>query len=441
MFSQNQVQTLMVGKDGVAVTASAVKPSGLAVGEIGAFTRGGTKILGSSVVAGMEFVLYKEMADGTLLRSEVLSTANVEKVIRKVGTAAVNKIEYIGSNGTDGSIEALDENFYRIKIDLKEGYATNNHGTNMVKHAIYESDGSATQYEIASGLAASGFNNFSREPKNSSGAAPIVFKAICSDAGAIIPTGTGTVAVNRGSKIIKFATDVADATGATLLLVGEFLRFGTTVTSPVYKIMAIDTAADTITLDRPYAEVSNSAVANNTVERITVALGAAANWGVALTGQTQDFNVGKKANVIVDWNTSLENFGSTTYVDSANTAANPGVNTYRQMQELEWFLQGNEGNFMRKGYPMIDEPRAELEDFTYETIDIVFRDTLDNAISRTSNRKIVTIAVTDTTPGTFWEDNTDGLAVMLETALTGVPVYGAADGTANGGAMNAGCLD
>jgi hypothetical protein len=179
MFSQNQVQTLMIGKDGVAVTASAVKPSGLAVGEIGAFTRGGTKILGSSVAAGMEFVLYKEMADGTLLKSEILSTANVEKVIRKVGTAAVNKVQYFGSNGTAGSIEALDENFYRLKIEMKEGYTTNNHGTSMVKHAIYESDGSATQYEIASGLASSGFSNFSREPKNSSSQAPIVFKAIC----------------------------------------------------------------------------------------------------------------------------------------------------------------------------------------------------------------------------------------------------------------------
>jgi len=454
MFSQIQVQTLMIGKDGVAVTASAVKPSGLAVGEIGAFTRGGTKILGSSVAAGMEFVLYKEMADGTLLKSEILSTANVEKVIRKVGTAAVNKVQYFGSNGTAGSIEALDENFYRLKIEMKEGYTTNNHGTSMVKHAIYESDGSATQYEIASGLASSGFSNFSREPKNISGQAPIVFKAICDNAGVANAFDGGSEATHltfvQGSKLVTGT--ISGATSGCLgtdeflatVVVGDFLRSATPTTGDVYKIVALNTGTTTtpftIELDKPYRGVtSNIAVAST--EYITAALGAAANWGICLTGQTQDFSVGKKANIIVDWDYSLENFGATSDVASANTAANPGINTYRQMQELEWFLQGNEGSFMRVGYPMIDSPRAELEDFTYETIDIVFRDTLDNTISRTSNRKVLTIAVTDTTPGTFWEDNTDGLAVMLETALTGVPVYGAADSTANGGAMNAGCLD
>jgi hypothetical protein len=454
MFSQNQVQTLMIGKDGVAVTASAVKPSGLAVGEIGAFTRGGPKILGSSVSAGMVFVLYKEMADGTLLKSEILSTANVEKVIRKVGTAAVNKVQYFGSNGTAGSIEALDENFYRLKIEMKEGYTTNNHGTSMVKHAIYESDGSATQYEIASGLASSGFSNFSREPKNSSSQAPIVFKAICDNAGVANAITAGAewthLTFVQGSKLVTGT--ISGATSGCLgtdelidtIVAGDFLRSGTPTTGDVYKIVAVNagttTTPLTIELDKPYRGATANIAAAST-EYITAALGAAANWGICLTGQTQDFSVGKKANIIVDWDYSLENFGATSDVASANTAANPGINTYRQMQELEWFLQGNEGLYMRKGYPMVDDPRAELEDFTYETIDIVFRDTLDNTISRTSNRKVLTIAVTDTTPGTFWEDNTDGLAVMLETALTGVPVYGAADGTANGGAMNAGCLD
>lgn len=457
MFSQNQVQTLMIGKDGVAVTASAVKPTGLATGEIGAFTKGGTKILGSTAVAGQEFILYKEMADGTLLRSEVLSKANVEKVIRKVGTAAVNKVEYYGSNGTTGSFEALDENFYRLHINYKSGYATNNHGTDYAKHAIYESDATATQYEIASGLASSGFSNFSREPKNSSGQAPIVFKCICDNAGVANAADAGSDATYfkfiQGSKYVTGT----DSTGLAMLGsdevevtfgVGDFLRAGTATTDDVYKIAAYTAGTGTtpagtpliFELDQPFRGASTTLIMTGT-EYITAALGAAANWGIVLTGQTQDFAVGKKANVIVDWTSTAENFGTTTYVASANTAANPGINTYRQMQELEWFLQGNEGNFMRKGYPLVDDPRAELEDFTYETIDIVFRDTLDNNISRTSNRKVLTIAVTDTTPGTFWEDNTDGLAVLLETMLDAIPVYGAADGTADGAGMNAGCLD
>ena len=457
MFSQNQVQTLMIGKDGVAVTATAVKPTGLATGEIGAFTRGGTKILGATAVAGMEFILYKEMADGTLLRSEVLSKANVEKVIRKVGTAAVNKVEYYGSNGTTGSFEALDENFYRLHINYKAGYATNNHGTDYAKHAIYESDASATQYEIASGLASSGYSNFSREPKNSTGQAPIVFKCICDNAGVANAADAGSDATYfkfiQGSKYVTGT----DSTGLAMLGsdevevtfgVGDFLRAGTATTDDVYKIVAYTAGTGTtpagtpliFELDQPFRGASTTLVMTGT-EYITAALGAAANWGIVLTGQTQDFSVGKKADVIVDWTSTSENFGTTTYTVSANTAAVPGTNTQRQMQELEWFLQGNEGDFYHgMGFPYTGTPRAEVEAFTYETIDIVFRDTLDNNISRTSNRKVVTIAVTDTTPGTFWEDNTDGLAVVLGTILAGTPVYGGVT-TASGGAMVAGDLD
>lgn len=452
MFSQNQVQHLLIGKDGVAVTASAVKPSGMTVGEIGAFTKGGVKYIGSSAVADAPFVLYKRMADGSLLKSDVLSTANVKKVIRKVGTAATEKLEYYGYNGSTGSIEALDENFYRIRIEMKEGYTANDHGTTYFKHAIYESDASATQYEIASGLANSGYSNFSKEVKNSSGLAPITFKAICSNAGVANAITAGAewthLTFVAGSKYVTGT--ISGATSGCLgtdeqidtIVAGDFLRAGTAVTADTYKIVSITNGTATtpliIEIDKPYRGATTNIAAAST-EYITAALGAAADWGVCLTGQELPFTVGKLGYKKVDWVSGLEGSTSTTYTSSV--AANPGINTYSQMAELEWFCQGNEGNFTRKGYPMIDNPRSEVENFTYETIDIMYTDENSGLVGNNKNLKVLTIAVTDTTPGTFWEDNTDGLAVMLETLLTGVPVYGAADGTTAGGAMNGGCLD
>jgi hypothetical protein len=453
MFSQNQVQTLMLGKASVSLTAGAIKPSALAVGEIGAFTQGGTKYIESASAPGLPFVLYKKMADGTLLKSEVISLATVEKVIRKDTTAAAEKVEYYGSNGTTGSIEALDENFYRLRIEMKEGYATNNHGTDYTKHAIYESDATATQYEIASGLASSGFSNFSREPKNSSGQAPIVFKAICDNAGVangITAGGEWThLTFIQGSKYVTGT--ISGATSGCLgtdedidtVVAGDFLRAGTATTSDMYKIVAKTVGTATtpliIELDKPYRGASANIAAAST-EYVTAALGAAANWGIVLTGQSQDFLVGKKAYVKVDWNSTAEDFGTTTYTASANTAMNPGINVYEQIAEMEWFLQGNEGNkYHGVGYPIADALRAEVENTAYETIDIIYRDTLENNITRTSNRKVLTIAIPTSNPD-FWTNGSDGLADVLGDLLTGAPMYGGIT-TNNGAPMVAGDLD
>src|SRR3990167_6276857 len=200
MFSQNQVQHLMIGKASVSLTAGAIKPAAMAVGEIGAFTKGGTKYIESASAPGLPFVLYKKMADGTLLKSDVLSLSNVTQVIRKVGTAATEKLEFYGYNGTSGSIEALDENFYRVHLSFNEGFATNNHGTQYIKHAIYESDASATQAEIAIGLAKSGNANMDREIRNS--IRPVIYKAICNTAASATNDFLGAITFVKGSKVV-----------------------------------------------------------------------------------------------------------------------------------------------------------------------------------------------------------------------------------------------
>lgn len=460
MFSQNHVQQLLIGKASVSLTVVATdgdRPEGLATGEIGAFTVGGNRYVESgastgesNAVAGNQFRLFQKRADGTVLRSDILSTANIEKVVRKTASAATEKLEYYGYNGTSGSIEALDENFYRIRLALKEGYANNDHGTEYYRHAIYKSDATATQAEIALGLVKNGNEGMSREKRN--GVFPIEFKAISNVALAsdFVFDATFEITGRKESKILNVAAATPTYNTGTALAVGDFLRIGTAagatggavaLQSDVYKVVSLPSTT-TIELDRPLMTASGTyLIADGAITVIPAATGIAGNWGVGIAGKelttVTSTEVGRIVYKKVDWVSGLEGSDNITY--TSNTSAFAGVNVYEQIAELEWFVQGNEGNFYRKGYPMIDNPRRDVEDTTYETIDIVYNDVNKGLIGQANNRKVLTIAIPTSNPG-FWTNGTDGLADVLGILMTGVPMYGGVT-TTNGGAMVAGDLD
>ncbi len=462
MLSQNQVQQLLIGKSSVNLTAVGtvgLKPQNMTAGEIGAFTKGGAKYVEASAATGeanaatgADFILYKKAADGSVFRSETLNKSMIEKVIRKDTSAAAEKVESFGYNGTDSTIETLDETMYRINIMYKEGFTNNDHGVGYYKHAIYKSDASATQAEIAIGLAGSGASNFAREPKNSSGDAPIRFKAICNVAASATNDLTNAATITKGSKVFSVATALTYNGTASTLAVGDFLRIAanasvtdlatnnsTTRAYAVYKVTAINSLA--VTVDRPIdhmtANITVLADADDAIQVIPAATGIAADWGVVLYGSEQDFTVGKKAYKKVDWESSIEGTDNTT--KTSITAVSAGINVYEQIAEMEWFLQGNEGNFYRASYPVMENPRAEVEDTGYETIEIIYNTTVPGLINTTPNRKVLTIALPTSNPG-FWTNGTDGLADVLEVLLTGVPIYGGLV-TASGGALAAGDLN
>lgn len=466
MFSQNHVQHLLIGKASVNLSAystTANTPSAITVGEIAATTIGGKRYIetGSSptagarevaAAAGSKFVLYKKMADGSLLKSDVLSTDNVKKVIRKTATAATEKLEYYGYNGSTGSFEVLDENFYRIRIEVKEGYSNNDHGTTYFRHAIYESDSSATQSEITRGLAKNGNAGMSREVKNTSQNAPIWFKAISNVALAsdFVFDATFEITGNKGSTYLNVAAATPTYNGGTVLAVGDYLRIGTAagatgaavaLVSDVYQVKSLPSTT-TIELDRPLMTNTGAyLIADGSITVIPAATGNAADWGVALYGNAftapTSATVGKTAYKKMDWFSGLEGSTTTTYTSSSTST--PGVNTFEQIAELEWFCQGNEGNNLRVGYPYIDPMRSEVENTTYETIDIIYEDLNSNVIGQHKNFKTLTLAIPASNPG-FWTNGTDGLADVLEDLLAGVPVYGGLV-TAAGGALADGDLD
>jgi len=440
----NNVDYVMIGAELSATEANIYTMNDLGVGDIRLFTPGG-KPLGTNLAggasadpaAGAKFIVAVGGTGGKpYFVSDVIDGSKIIKV-SAVGYGAATddaeQLDYIGSNGTAGSIQAVDDTLYYATVYI-EDYLRSSHDGRYNKHFAYETGTGATQSEIALGLAKNGTENFSKEVQFNS-LPPISFKAVCDDAGAIIPTGTGTVAVNKGSTIITFLTDVADATGATLLLVNEFLRFGTGVTSPVYKIMSIDTAADTITLDRPYAEVSNSAVANNTIERITVALGAAANWGVALTGNPLEFVAGKNSHKKMRWTLSLKDFGTTTITGINTTRAYEGAGgEVNQVAQHEYFCNGFKGEIYRTGGPEIhsftSKVNASVAGSGYDVTRITY--TSDDVVGfhNEVSPKTLTIYTPATAPDYMTETMANGgVWLCLETIAGVSKCFGVAQAT------------
>ncbi len=419
MYTQNNVEILKIG--GTATVTTGNYANALNNGEIGIFTPEGVRMTEATAATETRFMVASKNSAGVIFTSPVYAKAGITSHSRLVYAAQTNQVDFIGYNGTSGSIQAINSNQYMINIQVQELLTSNTDGR-KVKFGIYQADSSATQAEIAIGLAGSLINNFDREPEKF-----MTFESICNDAGAIIPTGAGTVAVVNGSNTITFGTAVDDATGATLLLVNEFLRFGTSTADDVYKIISIDVPTETIVLDRKYQGPTAAALANNTIERITVALGAAADWGVSMSGAALEFETGKLNAEVVRWETQLVDFGTTTENFNSTVAYN-GNGTVNQIGQLEWFMSGNEGEYFREGFSYIHSSRSNVDSAVtgggYDVIRLSITNSDTVGFQDQKSPQVLSFATPATTPNYALNATADDITDILE-----VLAVGSADGS------------
>lgn len=407
-FNQRDGQQLYIG-------AAATKTTGgigtLNAGEIGLFTPAGTRLTEASAATANEFIIVRAQdgsVDNPNIMSGVIKKANIISATRRVYAADTQQVTNIGYDGASGSIVTANNTLYHVRINLRQSM-TSNHGGLYVKHGIYETDSSAAQWEIAQGIADSLIRNFSKEAD-----VPMLAERLCDEAGAAM-TGTGTLAVTNGSKYVLAGTDV-DA----VLVVGDFVRIGgTATTDPVYQVVALDTTNEIATLDVAY-QGATATVAEAATEVITNANGIAAEWGVKLTGQTKRFVTGKIHNSVTKWTTTLENFGTTALTEAVGTE---GTGTANQVKELEFFVQGNEGDYLRMGEPNIYPSRA-LASGNYDLIDIVTEEIYTGSISSGPIRMVYTVALPETAPNYAIAGTADDITDVLE-----VLANGSADGS------------
>lgn len=360
MIAQSNVTHMFIGKD-LDIAAATKTRADLSIGEIGIFKVGVALANAAGVLAaGDRYTIVTKNQSGTIIESPVITKGS--GLANQVAyAAATNEAKAIGFNGTTGSIAVVNSNDYVVHVSWKDNSKTYGQSNDLVKFAAYRSDASATQIEIADGLALNFNKNFSRED-------PKILKAevLSAEAGDALGTGVDTITLKNGSKYFT-ATDIDDATINAALAVGGYLRIGTATTSPIYEITAIDTVNNIGTLNMPYQGADYAAL-DTLFEQVTAADAAAAAAGIKISALNDQkyFEPGLVKSYNVSFDLQLnEDFGATTL--SNVTGGSPGSGTYYEIAETEWFLKGNRGETWRQG----NYPKAiNLESTSGKTYDI-----------------------------------------------------------------------
>lgn len=375
MIAQANITSIVIGKDDDLALITETRDD-LIAGMIGVFKVGSATATGvNALAAGERFQIVYKRTDGAIIESPVINYSNIDsKSAEGTPAVAVQNVLALGFNGTTGSIDVANSEDYVVHYVWDDGTKTFGRGK-PTKFTAYKSSSSATQVEIADGLAANLNTNSQREK-----IPVIVGDAIINNAGAVI-TGTGDVTAVNGSKFMTAATD-----GDAVIVAGDYLRLGTAagavVTDPVYKVVsAASGAGGVIEVDRKFTGASATYTEAN-CDYVAAATAATADAGVLITAQAQAFDPGirKYAQTRVEFWKVGEGFGATTVTEV--TVPSKGIGTYEEVAEIEWFLRGNRGETWRVGnYPKnvtLDATSGK----TYQEIVVSYKDLNARTIDR-----------------------------------------------------------
>jgi hypothetical protein len=397
MEFQNTNLKVLVGNETTSAaetTLKTFKTSGTA-GELTASNNAG----GTIASASERFIVALKKATGKLDQTETVVISGIRNIEAAAYSAASERVEYVGFNGTSGAVEVINDFLYQINFKLFN-YGSLSTENTYLRTATTKSTSTATQAAIVDGLLGSAIRNVSREPYR------LKFEMILNDGGAAI-TGTGDLTVEKGSRFVSAATD-ADA----VVAVGDYLRIDSTAPSgSVYRIVAIDAANDVIELSVPY-QGDSATVAEASNEYVVAATAATSDAGLKITGVAQDFIAGKLKFQKVDWVTTTVDFDADLTLASA---ASIGVGEGARVAELEWFAVGNFGEHYRMG-----EPHLYPQDFEavvsgkYDTLVIDWAYEQDAFVGTKSPRQLLIFA----SAGAAGTDHTaiNGLITKLNAA-------------------------
>jgi hypothetical protein len=313
-----------------------------------------------------------------LIYSPWIKANKITSMISASYSGAQQQVTYLGYVGSGtGNIEAIDENEYIVRI-LIEGTTAMFGNKQMYKFGAYKSGASATSAEVAIGLVDNLYYNFKREPLTT-----IQFDAICNATGTAGTNAAGVVTATVGENYVTY-TDTGNADNCPVIVAGDYVRGGTSLTSPVYKVISGSSTAaagGTVYLDRPITAAFGAHANDN--HTITAAEGIAATWGIVCTGIAwSNFRVGVFEYGVTRFKVEPQGCGSSAVTYS--TAAAEGKGVYGQIAQLEYFAQGNLGNKWRIGVPPPTMYANAASGKTYETIAIKYSDSQGESITGTT---------------------------------------------------------
>ena len=375
-LSQNNVMRLLIGKDLTAVspTTSAGSPilaptsTYLRDGEMAVINSHNIVLNASTVntdaIAVNKGIRVVQRSGDTLVYSDIIAKrASITSFEGTTDAADTQQVSYIGYHSSSNSIDLLNSNQYELRVKLTEG-DRQGFGAQPVIAGIFKSDLTATQAEIAAGLHLGLAGTLAVSPE-----APMRIERVVQAAS--ITDSENICTVLNGSKYVTVTTQ-AEWTGNIAMAAGDVFRIGTSgsgaaSTDPAYVITSVSSLV--LTIDVPFQGVSGAIPATD-----VALVNTPTNWGLKFTGLARGFTVGKQGTInnLVRFVLGLDNFGTTeaTYT----TPAAFGTGTYRQIAEMEWFLQGNDGNDYRADF-MHTTARADANSAaTYDTLSIGYVD-------------------------------------------------------------------
>lgn len=292
---------------------------------------------------GQFLIVEGKGAGKPLMKSPILTKGKITMTLSR-HKEAVQQITAIGFNGTTGALPVSNNSDFWIKIRKRDNDAANRSQPFSLFAGPVKTDATATQAELAALLAKSGYVNFKNEPGNGY----LRFELICDNAGAATTAATGTLTAVNGSNFVA-----ATVSGAAEFAAGSYVRFGTAVTDPVYKVKAV--AAAGLTLDVPYNGTAGTFAAG-AAEFITPVLAAAANFGIRIIGIPDAFDV----NAFRDYyaNRFTATFSDSTTLVTHIQGAQNGNGMWQQVAMDEYMSYGFEGQNNQLAVPSI--PRDSI---------------------------------------------------------------------------------
>ena len=332
--AENIYDVILVGNQARTIAAAAVAtPASLPAGEVVVCDMSDIVLDTTTVLLTDRIRLVQGRgADQPLKRSSVLNLGDIKSYLGDAFAAATETVYHIGFNGTTGSIDPINDNFYRVDY-VKRSNGNDDRAQGKDKWGTFLSDASATQEEVATEMTRSLIANFKDEPEVKAGGM-VRFQRLNSDAGATDGTAT-SITISRGSR-----GGVLNA-GATTFVVGDWLRIGGgATTDPVYKITAL--SGTDVTLDIAWQGADATAA---TIEYIVEADATAGDFGIEAEGLPFQFDVTNfRLYHKADFTILLQNFGTTTLTRSSG--ATPGTGHHAEVALAEYMSWGYEGQFV-----------------------------------------------------------------------------------------------
>ncbi len=376
--AKNSINVL-IGKS-VARTASVqiTDPSGsgyIADGEVLVLNHLDQPLTAGQTVSDSPYIRIVQRSGSQLIFSARIDGQNVKAYRGKSGVAGAEQIYVLGYNGSSGSID-LTTTAKILKISFKHDQRM---WSEQPMRRAYPSS-STTQAGVATDIAGL-MNQDSLAALMQTGEASaswISAEILCNNAGTAI-TGTGTITVRKGSKTITAGTDI-DA----VMAVGDYIRINSTATTgSMYKIVSMDTTAQTAVLNMPYQGAS-ATVAEASNEYVTAANMATAACGIKMTGLPLTSGIPPysmfeymKVGFIVH---PGDGFGSTTLTKTQESSLGNG--TFEQVRQFTFMGIKYEGAQDHKVQPL---PAAlnrgdAVSGTLYDTLYISYADASDVSV-------------------------------------------------------------